>query len=222
MTKSELLTPNQIVKSKRKTISLVIKNNGDFIIRAPLNAKNKDIDKFIHQKENWIIKKRTEQFSNAVMPLTFNGEEQISILGKVYNLIYDDVFRAKIVNDQILLPSKNPKDNLVLLLKKIAKNHLRERVDFFSNKFDLSYASVSISNAKTCWGSCSFSNKLHFTYKLIMCPEEIVDYIVIHELCHTKIKNHSAKFWELVMNYNPCYKTHEQWLKKNRAIINII
>ena len=91
------------------------------------------------------------------------------------------------------------------------------RLSFLCN-----YSSISINSAKTRWGSCTPSNKLHFTYKLMLCPIPIVDYIIIHELCHTKVKNHSKKFWQLVEYYYPDYITCEKWLKKNRAIIEFI
>ena len=166
MTNNELLTPNQIIKTKRKSISLVIKDNGDFIIRAPLLVQESDIFKFIKQKEKWIIQKRTEQLSNTINPITFNGEEEIYLLGKPYKLIYKDISKVQIDENQIIISKRNPKEKLISFLKKFAQNHLKERVELISNMFGFNYASISISSAKTCWGSCSFSNKLHLNLVL--------------------------------------------------------
>ena len=222
MERTELLTPNQIIKTKRKSVSLIIKNNGDFIVRAPINAKESYILRFINQKANWIIKKRTEQINSAVKLISFNENDKMMLLGKHLNLIYSDVSKIKIIEDNMILPKNNSKENLIAYLKKYSKQYISERVKVIANLFNFNYKSISITSARTCWGSCSHINRLHFTYKLIMCPPDVIDYIVLHELCHTKVKNHSSRFWSLVESCNPYYKTHEKWLKKNRAIIDII
>ena len=77
MTNTELITPTQIIKSKRKTISLIIKDNADFIVRAPMATKSKDIENFIKEKADWIIKKRNEQIANMVKPISFKEGECI-------------------------------------------------------------------------------------------------------------------------------------------------
>lgn len=222
MNKQELLTPNKIVRSNRKTISLVIKTNGDFIVRCPMKCKETEIFAFIEKKSDWIIKKRLEQCSNIFKPLTFNSPEQIQILGKIYDIISTDKSGVKINNNTLEVPNYKPKEKLISFLKNCARKYLNERVTLIAELFNFTYSKLTISSAKTNWGSCSQNNSLHFTYKLIMCPEDVVDYIVLHELCHTKVKNHSNKFWLLVESCNPNYKTHEKWLKKNRGIIEVI
>ena len=222
MDNQELLIPTKIIKSNRKSISLVIKNNGDFIVRAPTKCKETEIYKFIAQKSQWIIKKRLEQLSSLFSMVTFEKNEQIQILGQVYHVVLVDKGRVKLLNNAIEIPKDKPKEKLITFLKNYARKYLTERVKLVASLFNFQYSSISISSAKTNWGSCSYNNRLHFTYKLIMCPEDVVDYIVLHELCHTKVKNHSNKFWELVEACNPNYKTHERWLKKNRGIIEVI
>jgi len=222
MTDLELLTPNEIIKSKRKSISLVIKNNGDFIVRAPIKCKENDITKFIHQKANWIVKKRKEQISNAVTPLTCEKMENLILLGQSYEIVRNKVARVKCYDNQIILPEENSKEYLIRFLKKTAKKYLEERVGLLAQLFHFEYGKITVNSARSCWGSCSQKNNLHFTYKLILCPPDVVDYIVLHELCHTIVKNHSKKFWSLVQRFNPYYKTHENWLKKNRAVIDLI
>ena len=217
----ELLIPTNIIKSKRKSISLIVKNNGEFIVRAPLKVSDKDIFKFINEKSNWIIEKRTEQKNNSIKPLDFNSSI-ISLIGKDYIFSFHDKSRVFIKENIIFLPKENTNEKFIAFLKKTSKIYLEERVKLIASLFNFQYSSISISSAKTCWGSCSAGNKLHFTYKLILCPQDVIDYVVLHELCHTKVKNHSAKFWSLVDKCNPYYKSHEKWLKKNRGIINLI
>lgn len=222
MTNIELLTPDKIIKSKRKSITLIIKNDGEFVVRAPINCSDKDILNFINQKAEWIIKKRVEQKQNSIQPLKMVNGEQISLFGNEYVIELKDVFKVKIVENLIIVPTANSKQKFINFLKKQTKKHIEERAKLIAELFGFEYLKISISSAKTCWGSCSFNNNLHFTFKLAFCPLDVIDYIILHELCHTKCKNHSTKFWQLVEHCMPNYKTQEKWLKKNRGIINII
>ena len=217
-----LLEPTQIIKSKRKSISLVIKSNGEFIVRAPIKSSDASIVKFIKEKSNWVIKKRTESIVSAVSPFEFNGLDKMKILDKTYIVECGQITRVFIDKNKIIVPNADPKTHLISFLKKTAKKYIAERVKLISSLFNFTYNSISITSAKTCWGSCGFNNKLHFSYRLIMCPTDVVDYVVLHELCHTQVKNHSNKFWQLVASCNPYYKNHEKWLKKNRAIMDLI
>ncbi|PIP85683.1 hypothetical protein COW83_03000, partial [Candidatus Collierbacteria bacterium CG22_combo_CG10-13_8_21_14_all_43_12] len=71
------------------------------------------------------------------------------------------------------------------------------------------------------WGSCSPSNRLCFNRKLIMAPHEVVDYVVIHEVCHLVHRNHSSRFWGLVAKLDPKYKEHRRWLYRNHSLLSI-
>ena len=190
----ELLTPTKIIYSKRKSISLIIDNNGDFIVRAPLKVQEADIYKFINQKRNWIINKRTMQLSNSIKPLEVVDGEQISILGTVYTIILKEHCVVKVADNMLYVPTTSSKDKLVSYLKRLAKKVVQQELTSIATLLNLKYESVTINSARTRWGSCSGSNKLHFTYKLMLCPISVVKYIIVHELCHIKEKNHSKKF----------------------------
>jgi len=218
----ELLTPTKIIKSKRKSIALIIENNGDFIVRAPIIANENSIYKFINQKKEWIIKKRMEQLQNSPKPFNITNDSLISILGKDHTIKLTENTRVKVADNIIYVPIVNSKEKLIQYLKRLAKSIITTEVNNMCLKFNFKYASISINSAKTRWGSCSGSNKLHFTYKLMLCPTDVVTYIVVHELCHTKVKNHSQKFWHLVESCYPNYRICEKWLKQNRSIVELI
>ncbi len=91
--------------------------------------------------------------------------------------------------------------------KKEARKIISEKVDFFCRKYDFTYKKISIRNQKTRWGSCSSRGNLSFHYKLVMMPTRYADYVVAHELCHLKEMNHSRKFWLLVSQIIPDYKS---------------
>lgn len=219
----QLLAPTKVVRSKRKNISLIIDINGDFIVRAPIQCSEKRIYHFIFEKAEWVIKKRKAVADNlGIKPLKLQDGETITIIGEELTIRLTNVKFTKKDGNFLYVPPVNAKESVVRFVKRTLKGYLDVRVREIANSLGFEYQSISISSARTNWGSCSFSNKLHFSYKLALCPKEIIDYVVIHELCHIKVKNHSAQFWNLVKGVLPNYKQHEKWLKENRAIINII
>ena len=214
----------KIIKSKRRTISLSINNDAELVARVPYNYDKAKLDAFIKEKSKWIVKHLKEVETSKLKYAPFNVEDGavLTILEKNYTINLKPNAKTKIVDDNIVLPSLNSKKHLINLIKKIALNYLQERVPQLSFKFNFKYGNIKVGSAKTVWGSCSGRNDLNFTYKLMFTPHFVVDYIIIHELSHTKIKNHSVKFYQLVKNCMPNYKLAEQWLKENKGVINYL
>lgn len=99
--------------------------------------------------------------------------------------------------------------------RKKAREQLVKKTAFYSRIMNVTYEKIFIKDQKTCWGSCSRQGNLNFNWRLILMPEEILDYVVVHELAHRKQLNHSPEFWKLVEKVLPDYKLRRQWLKKN-------
>lgn len=89
-----------------------------------------------------------------------------------------------------------------------------KRVDYYAKIMDVSYGGITIRNQVSRWGSCSAKGNLNFNCLLMLCPTEVLDYVVVHELCHIKEMNHSKRFWSLVERFCPQYKQHKRWLKE--------
>lgn len=96
--------------------------------------------------------------------------------------------------------------------KKIAKQKIMEHVDYYARRMEIDYGSISMRNQKSRWGSCSSKGNLNFNYRLAYLPEELLDYVVVHELAHRQHMDHSAAFWEEVETYYPAYKKCRQML----------
>ena len=96
-----------------------------------------------------------------------------------------------------------------------ALSYIPERVRHFAPIVGVNYTRITIRNQKTRWGSCSSSGNLNFNYRLMLAPPKVLDYVVIHELCHRIEMNHSPKFWKCVENIMPDYRIQRQWLKEN-------
>jgi predicted metal-dependent hydrolase len=93
-----------------------------------------------------------------------------------------------------------------------ARQIITARVDYFGTELGLEYNRIAIRNQSTRWGSCSSKNNLNFNYKLVFLPDELRDYVIVHELCHLREMNHSSRFWALVEDILPDYRTSKREL----------
>ncbi len=106
-------------------------------------------------------------------------------------------------------------DNELKKLATDAAEYIAPKAEVYAKLIGVEYKKITIRNQKTVWGSCSAKKNLNFNCLLMLCPEEVRDYVIIHELCHLAQMNHSAKFWKLVSEFCPEYKAHRAWLKDN-------
>jgi hypothetical protein len=111
-------------------------------------------------------------------------------------------------------------DAEITALKKKAKEYINERAEYFAQRMGVRYKSIKINSAKTRWGSCNRSGMINFSYRLILAPPALVDYVIIHELAHLKELNHSSKFWKIVYEELPDYKDKQAALSEwNRGTL---
>lgn len=129
---------------------------------------------------------------------------------RLYRERYTEAVRAQ-AERQPLIPS----------FQQRARTLIPERVEKYAALAGLKYKSISISCARTRWGSCSIDGKLRFSWRLAMAPLAVIDYVVVHELAHLEIKNHSRQFWARVREIFPGYKEHETWLKDHQHLLNV-
>ncbi len=215
----------QLIRSKnrRRTISLHIREGGEVVIRAPYRVSKREIEEFIREKEAWVVKKLTEEKERTKnLQKTFIPGEKFLYLGEWYPLEIDE-------SDHKDLPLKLSFGNFVLKrdrveeardlfiewYKREAKEKIEGRVRYYSDRFHLLPVGTGITGAKSRWGSCSRDNRLSFSWRIIMAPLRIIDYILVHELVHIKEKNHSWNFWEALEEILPDYRESKTWLKKN-------
>ena len=92
---------------------------------------------------------------------------------------------------------------------------IEEKVSHYASVMGVSYGRITMRNQKTRWGSCSSGGNLNFNWRLLLMPERVMDYVIVHELAHRREMNHSAAFWQIVETYLPDYRERRQWLKVN-------
>jgi len=172
----------KIERSARKTIGIRVNPDLSVTVKAPYFLANREIERVIREKENWIIK--TVDKIKAAQEALKN--EEINYL----------------TNEE---------------LEKLADEALAVipgRVKYFSEMMGVSYGRITIRNQKTRWGSCSSKGNLNFNCLIMLAPSEVIDYLVVHELCHRKQMNHSKAFWSEVEKILPDYRQSVSWLKK--------
>jgi predicted metal-dependent hydrolase len=207
----------QIIYSKRRTVSLMVNREGQVVVRAPKHAPLRFIENLIEQRRNWIQKALEHQSKNK--PKQFVEGELFLYLGKEYPLHVVDGYRSRVVFEdafyisQVKLPQA--KKLFQDWYKQQAKEILLERVKYYSDLLDVQFKKITIRDTSSRWGSCSSSGSINFSYRLVMAPLEILDYVVIHELAHTKHHNHSKEFWGMVGEYCPDYYQKRKWLHGN-------
>jgi predicted metal-dependent hydrolase len=212
---------DKIIHSRRRTISLEIKPDGSLLVRAPLLATNGQIDKLVRQKEDWILEKKAlvHQRSLENPARKFAAGEEFPYLGKSYPLeIVNKQDQALILRDKFYLAefaSVNAKADFIDWYKAQAALEIRDRVEIYAQLNGYAFKRFRITIANTRWGSCGPHGSLNFSYRLVMAPIEIIDYVVVHELVHLRIKNHSKTFWGEVQKLMPDYDVRRRWLKEN-------
>ena len=169
----------EIIRSKRKTVTIQIKSDGRVVVRAPVRMSGVAIRHLLEEKSAWIEKHLAQirrQNESAEPPFT---PEQLRQLAEA------------------------------------ARQDLPRRAARFAPLVGVSYGRITIRAQKSRCGSCSTRGNLNFNCLLMLCPEEVRDYVVVHELCHRKEMNHSRRFWLELARVLPEYEQQRQWLKAN-------
>ena len=169
----------EIIRSKRKTMSLEVTKDLRVLVRAPYRMPQQEIERFVKDKALWIEKS----------------------LEKMRKRKEETETQEKFSTEDI---------------KRLAKEALEVvpgKVAYYAQKINVTYGRITIRNQRSRWGSCSAKGNLNFNCLLMMAPEEVLDYVIVHELCHRKEMNHSEQFWKEVEKILPDYKKQRTWLK---------
>ena len=150
------------------------------------------------------------------MPLRGSERFAVSMVEEKRDWIVKNYLKMQAVSPKPSQKEKTPYERrLEAPYRQAAKEYIPKRVAYYAQLLDVTYATISIRDQKTRWGSCSSKGNLSFSWRLILAPPKVLDYVVVHELCHRKEMNHSPHFWALVESLVPDYKIHRQWLKEN-------
>ena len=220
-----------VVKTKRKTIGITVDRNGEVKVHAPFCVTEKQICKVVQKKADWIIKKVNEVIkrnSNTLCRQFVSGEKFL-YLGKEYTLeivekdsgqvevLMQEDTMAVYISQRMSEESRKQaiKEALVKWYRQRFAEVVKDRIKKYSLQLKVAPCKVVIKDQKTRWGSCSKKGNIILNWRLIMAPLHVIDYVVVHELCHLKVMNHSKDFWNLVESILPNYHESRKWLKVN-------
>ncbi len=212
---------DQIIRTKRKTIGLQITPEGKLIVRAPLRADDATIMQVISRHRKWIERTRHKiQIQRKQSPpKKFVPGEKFLFMGESFPLkIVENGSYPLTLKDAFYLSRRFLPYAATVFQRWYriqAGKIIFRRVQYFAFRYQFEFREAKISNARTRWGSCSSRGNLNFTWRLIMAPLPVIDYVVVHELVHLEIKNHSRQFWNRVEEIMPDYRRHKKWLKEN-------
>jgi hypothetical protein len=207
-------------------MTIRIKADGAVEIRVPYKTLQREIDDFFREKTPWVKKIMMEREKRlrgeTAQPKRFISGETFLYLGEGYPLELCDMNGRRdaliLSYGKFLFDEKRTgeaEEIFVNWYKKRTRELFVERVAHYSRQLSLFQEGIKITSAFSRYGSCSPKNHLSFTWRLMMAPLVVIDYIIIHELIHIKIKNHSKKFWDSVGAAMPDFRTHKRWLKEN-------
>jgi predicted metal-dependent hydrolase len=224
----EKVNIDHIIRSRRRTFSLEINNRAELIVRAPIRASTQEIKKLVKEKMQWISKKRSEmmQRESQRKKRRYVDGEKFECLGKEYPLaIRDNSNYAFYFNGKELIVGTKYKplikDFLIFWYKKQAQKYINKKAAYYSNLMGIRYKKINITSAQTRWGSCSYTKNLNFSWRLVLAPTQIVNYVIVHELVHLIEMNHSERFWQNVAKIMPNYRIYESWLKENGYLLDL-
>jgi len=231
-----------IISARRKTIALQV-TNAKVIVRAPKFVKTAYIEKLIQAKLQWLKQKVAEQQENTLLnphfTLQFSGEKLVNsptiYIDGLPHLIIIEFGRQNVCQNKlehsltitINARYKNYDLNSTAILTKVKSQiecwfkvhieaYIGQNITVFSQSLSLYPSSFKVRKYKARWGSCSSRGELSFNYLLKMLPTWVIDYVIIHELCHLEHMNHSTHFWQLVAKHCPEYQKAKNWIQAHQ------
>jgi hypothetical protein len=224
--------PFKLIRSRRRKTSEIIVDKNEIVLRVPFNKPVSEIQGIFRKKIKWILEKQRRQKEKSkergIVKPTFLPHSKLPYLGKNYKLkitVGRDKDSIRLVDDEFIveLKSNYSDDENKKIVKSLYENWILERgklifeekIKEFAKSIGVYPRKISIKNLKNRWGSLSKNGTVVLNVNLIKIPENIIDYIIIHELCHLIIQGHSHKFWFLLHKYVPDYQDKVEWLATN-------
>jgi len=229
----------ELRRSSRAKNTRIVVTADKIEVVAPLKVSERRIQAFVHAQKDWIeaaLKRVADRVhaSPRLAPTEYVDGANIPYLGRRLPLKVTSsktkAVRIELLNDEVFwvkLPAGIDDDQhsiliqqaLIRWMKNQAKQHVQQLVDLHAPRFALFPRSIRIKTQKSRWGSCGPQNDINLNWLLMLTPPAALEYVVVHELCHIKHKNHSQAFWQLVAAHLPDFKQHRLWLKQHGASV---
>jgi predicted metal-dependent hydrolase len=203
-----------IRRSERaRRVRVTVEPDGAVEVVLPRRAAEREAAAAVSELRPWIERRRralaTARNAVAAAPGTtpYLGEEL---------LLVPEPGRTRVHRrgDVLLVPAGDPTEALERWYRRAARDEIAPRLDRAAAEAGLRYRGLSIRAQRTRWASCSSNGSMSFNWRLLLAPEEILDYVVWHEVCHLAVMDHSPRFWALLESYCPDWREHARWLRR--------
>ena len=212
------MLPDQytVYRRKVKNARLRVNEDGRVHLFVPLSFTDEDIEKLLERKKGWISSKQKFFQQKSKIQLRRN---ELLLFGNRYAYYYSSQYKNKVVvnhESKTIQAQRDLLDKTIQekWLKSVAKKYVTERAETLSDALLLPFNKLYIRSQKRKWGNCSSEKNISINWRLIKAPEFVIDYVIIHELCHTVIMNHSAHFYTLLRSHCPDGDAAQKWLDK--------
>lgn len=222
--------PVHIRRSRRKTLALKVQQ-GRVTVHLPQKMPLRIARQFVCEKTAWL---RRQLARHAALPARgFDIGDAQMLLGHWYpSQLGDPKARRNAVsfsNDRFILDTRRQQvaDSAIFrrllseFYRQTAKDYLTQRVNALASRVNLLPKTIRVRYYKSRWGSCHGNGEIRLNWQLIQASAEVIDYVIIHELCHLQHMDHSAAFWSLVEQHCPDYRTHRRWLRDNGTLLQL-
>lgn len=213
--------------SRAKHVRLEIRIKTGLTVVVPSSYNAEQLPDLLRKKGRWILGKLSKYVNVRTLAAEkeLRSGDSIPYLGRYLKVVErhnpDTAVSARLEKNRLLVNLNHQNGRLDLVLewwyRQQAESLIKNRVDELCPRLGVSYNRLNVRAAKTRWGSCSWKGNLNFNWKLMMAPEPVIDYVIIHELAHLKEMNHSKDFWKLVAEHCPGWRKHRQWLKEHEV-----
>ena len=219
----------KVKRSRRSTADIILERDGNVLVRVPEKLSDEHIEDIIESKRYWIYKNLAEwrDLNSVRMAKSFRGGEGFLYLGRTYrlSLVADQEVQLMLKDGRFCLRRELVDEGDAAgaqaafreFYAKKGERRLANRVDYYSPKVGVEPSGLVVRELGNRWASCSPNRKLSFHWKCMMAPLTIIDYIVVHELCHIREKDHTPAFWNEIDKVLPNYRERKEWLRKNGA-----
>lgn len=215
-----------VIRKKRKTISIKIEENGEIVVGAPLKISSEYILLVVKNKIAWIIDKQEELELRDTRRVKrdFIQDSTFMYLGEEYpfRLVFEERRKNILIElcDEFKIYTNTfDVEKLKIELEKWYRAEtfkiVTRRINYYSNNFKDKVTAIKVKEQKRRWASCTGKNAILFNWRISMARVDIIDYIVVHEMCHMDYRDHSKHFWNRVAEIMPDYKEKHEWLKLN-------
>ena len=219
--------------SERTTTDIVIERDGTIVVRPPVNYTPEQADAVVESKRMWIYRNLAEWKdlnASAVAREWVNGETFL-YLGSAYRLVLvsEQDCALQLKDGRFCLSRSLIEQGGTVAARQAFEQYFAdkgaqrfaERVAYFAPKVGFVVAAIKVKDMGYRWASCGSSGILNFHWKCMMAPPRIIDYIVVHELCHFHHRNHSDAYWNEVDKVMPDYRERKEWLRKHGASLEV-